>query len=601
MIGRPSRRLLTVLAAVLLVAGTTWFTGATFTSGTSGSVSVGAARDYYPPRVSLTAQPTIVSGAVAVSATASDTGSGVARVVVQYAAAGSSTWTSLCTDQTTPYSCTWDTLTVADGDYQLRAIATDNVGSTTTSATITTRVANPAAVELAPIPDDVRGDVVLHASVTGAGTRTVTSTFTYRLAGTTGNWLSIGSCTGLTGLAPTCTWATGTLADTYDVQVESVVGSGGGQVKLVDVQTDVTVDNLAPTVAVDAPTPLSGTVQVIATALDEDSGIRQVELSYKPTLAATWTPLCTVTVEPYRCAFDTTGLDGALGYQLRAIATDVVGNSTTSAVISRSVNNAMPSIAITSPLGGDRVTGNKTITTDHVTAGRTVSGVLLEARPVGNSGWTSLCTATTAPYICDWATAAIVSGSWELRATMTFAGLTGNQSVASPSVIVTVDNSPLRALDVQAANGGLLGKVDGGDSLTFTFAGDVQLGSIRSNWDGTSVTVTVSMLDRAANPTAATDRVSIPGLGTVAFPQNLVRKKKTVPVTASMTATKVTAGGATTTTVVLTFGAVTSGDLSTSTAAGAMVWTPLASIRSTANLAVSTAAATESGASDRDL
>ncbi len=141
MIGRPSRRLLTVLAAVLLVAGTTWFTGATFTSGTSGSVSVGAARDYYPPRVSLTAQPTIVSGAVAVSATASDTGSGVARVVVQYAAAGSSTWTSLCTDQTTPYSCTWDTLTVADGDYQLRAIATDNVGSTTTSATITTRVA----------------------------------------------------------------------------------------------------------------------------------------------------------------------------------------------------------------------------------------------------------------------------------------------------------------------------------------------------------------------------------------------------------------------------------------------------------------------------
>ena len=125
LIGRPSRRLLAVLTVLLVVAGTTWFTGASFTSGTDSSVSIGAAKDYYPPKVSVTSPGATVAGAVAVSAPASDTGSGVAQVVVQYAAAGSSTWTTLCTDTTSPYSCTWDTLTVLDGDYQLRAIATE--------------------------------------------------------------------------------------------------------------------------------------------------------------------------------------------------------------------------------------------------------------------------------------------------------------------------------------------------------------------------------------------------------------------------------------------------------------------------------------------
>ena len=604
-LGRPSLRLLgtvlAVLVAVSVTAGTTWGSGASFTSGSSTLARVGAASDYHPPTVSVTSPGATVQGAVQVQAVAADTGSGVNRVVIEYAAAGSSTWTALCTDTISPYACAWDTTRVQDGDYQLRAIATDNVGTTAASATVTTRVANPATVAITTIADDVRGDVALRATVTGAGTRSVTSTFTYRLAGTTGNWLSISSCTNIAGLAPSCTWATGSLADTYDVRVQSLVGSGAGQVTVSDVQTDVTVDNLAPTVSVDAPNPLAGTVQVLAAALDEDSGIRDVALSYKPTLSATWLPLCTVTAEPYRCAFDTTGLDGTLGYQLRAIATDVAGNTATSAVITRSVNNTSPTIAITSPLGGDRVTGTKTITTDHVTAGRTVSGVVFQGRPVGTSTWTTLCSDPNAPYSCDWATAAIVSGSWELRATMTYAGLTGNQTVVSPTVTVTVDNSPLRALDVQAANGGLSGKADGGDSLTFTFAGDVQLGSIRSGWDGSSQLITVTMLDKAANPTGATDRASVPGLGTVAFPQNYVRKKKTVPVTASMTASKVTVGGATTTTVVVTFGAVTSAELSTSNTAGAMVWTPLSSIRSAANLAVSTAPATESGASDRDL
>src|SRR5262249_36984538 len=61
---------------------------------------------------------------------------GVASVKIQREVAGSTTWVDLCTDTTSPYNCTWDTTTVADGAYSFRAILTDTLGVTTTSATV---------------------------------------------------------------------------------------------------------------------------------------------------------------------------------------------------------------------------------------------------------------------------------------------------------------------------------------------------------------------------------------------------------------------------------------------------------------------------------
>jgi hypothetical protein len=50
-----------------------------------------------------------------------------------------STWTTICTDTSSSYSCSWDTTGMSDGNYDLRAIAVDNAGRSTTSATVTAR------------------------------------------------------------------------------------------------------------------------------------------------------------------------------------------------------------------------------------------------------------------------------------------------------------------------------------------------------------------------------------------------------------------------------------------------------------------------------
>lgn len=79
-----------------------------------------------------------LTGTVAVSAAASSS-AGIVNVKVQRSPAGASTWTDLCTDTTSPYSCSWDTTTVADGLYDLRAIALDGRSATTISSLVTGR------------------------------------------------------------------------------------------------------------------------------------------------------------------------------------------------------------------------------------------------------------------------------------------------------------------------------------------------------------------------------------------------------------------------------------------------------------------------------
>jgi chitinase len=83
---------------------------------------------------------------VALNATGTDTGgSGVLNVKVQYTPTGGSTWTDICTDTTSPYSCSWNTTGVGDGGYDLRALTTDNAGNSTASSLVVNRVVDNTA------------------------------------------------------------------------------------------------------------------------------------------------------------------------------------------------------------------------------------------------------------------------------------------------------------------------------------------------------------------------------------------------------------------------------------------------------------------------
>ena len=67
-------------------------------------------------------------GTITLASTTGDgAGSGVSSVRYEYKL-GAGAWTTACTGATTPFSCTFNTGSVADGLYDFRAIATDGVG-----------------------------------------------------------------------------------------------------------------------------------------------------------------------------------------------------------------------------------------------------------------------------------------------------------------------------------------------------------------------------------------------------------------------------------------------------------------------------------------
>jgi photosystem II stability/assembly factor-like uncharacterized protein len=108
-----------------------------------------------------------LSGVVTLEATADDagTGTGVGGVRFERAPAGSGTWAPIGTRTRAPFAQRFDTRGLADGRYDLRAVATDRAGNTTVSAAVRdVAVANPGqppaprlAVEhLAAPADNVR-------------------------------------------------------------------------------------------------------------------------------------------------------------------------------------------------------------------------------------------------------------------------------------------------------------------------------------------------------------------------------------------------------------------------------------------------------------
>lgn len=116
--------------------------------------------DNVVPAVALTDPGSPLTGTVTLNATASD-GGGVASVVFERSPAGANTWTTVCTDATAAYSCSFNTTAVTDGAYDLRARATDNFGRTA-SATVGSQV-----VDNDTTPSGVAVQTPVVGSITG--------------------------------------------------------------------------------------------------------------------------------------------------------------------------------------------------------------------------------------------------------------------------------------------------------------------------------------------------------------------------------------------------------------------------------------------------
>ncbi len=226
--------------------------GATFTDDSDTSAQVAAAADWAEPAVVVTPLDAGIFDTVTVTATASDDRSDIASVELQYAVAGSGSWTVLtsgCTATSGPsplvYSCEWDTTTVDDGDYEVRAVATDAASPfafTGVSASVPTQVANAASVVLTTVPDLVHQTVSLTADYIGSGTAKL---YVEHLTG--GSWTQIGSCFADRVTTLTCSWNTTSFADgSTTLRARAVAGKK----TLTDEQSGIVVDNAAPTVTV---------------------------------------------------------------------------------------------------------------------------------------------------------------------------------------------------------------------------------------------------------------------------------------------------------------------------------------------------------------
>lgn len=165
-----------------------------------------------------------LSGVITLAAEAADADSGVAAVTIQRSPAGKASWTDVCTASAAPYSCRFDTRTVAEGSYDLRAIASDAAGNAAASATVQNRrVDNTiSSVSLEDPGAYLRGTVTLVAnasSTAGVASVTIQSSPAGR-----SSWTAICS----DASAPySCAWNTSATPDgSYDLRAVMTTAAG---------------------------------------------------------------------------------------------------------------------------------------------------------------------------------------------------------------------------------------------------------------------------------------------------------------------------------------------------------------------------------------
>ncbi|TQO20608.1 hypothetical protein FB472_2246 [Rhodoglobus vestalii] len=179
--------------------------------------------------------------------------------------------------------------------------------------------------------------------------------------------------------------------------------------------------------------PVRDTVLVTANASDSDTAIASVTLQYLPVGGSSWVTLCSATVSPYSCSWDTKLVaDGS--YDLRATATDAAGYSTTSATARTTVANSVL-VVLTNP--GEFARGSVPLTTSLYNGGTSTYTVRVQYSLAGANVWKDICTNLASPYTCSWVTTGYANDYYDLRSV----AVSGSSTYVSATVAdVLVDN-----------------------------------------------------------------------------------------------------------------------------------------------------------------
>ncbi len=302
-------------------------------SSATQAVTVVNGIDSTPPTVSLGAPASPLAGTVTLTATASDN-VGVTRV--EFFAGG----TLIGSDTTSPFEIQWDTNSVANGTYDLTAMASDAAGNTTESAAQSRSVVNDRQAPTVSIASPQDGDDV-------SGLLLVTVSASDDVAVTSVELLVDNAVTATDSAAPwEFVWDTGTVADErYELVARARDAAGNStdsEIVRVDVDnSNCAADPNAPSVSITAPAPglVSGTVTVSADATD-DVGVTLVAFYADGELIGT------ASAAPYSTAWNTTAR-GNGDVSLTAEASDGC-NATLSVPVTVTVENEVGVFGVTS-------------------------------------------------------------------------------------------------------------------------------------------------------------------------------------------------------------------------------------------------------------
>lgn len=390
-----------------------------------------------PTAVSITNPGSPLAGTITLNGAATDAQSGVASVAFQYKTSAGAVWTTACTDTLTPFTCSFNTASVADGNYDFRVIATDNAGNTTTSAAVTTRLIDntaPTGVTLTAPPAIITGTVTINAGTPTDSGSGVQSVAIQRSPAGAGTWTTI--CTDNTA-AYSCSFVSTSVADgLYDFRAVATDNAGNttNSATVTNRQVDNTVPSITP---INPGLYVSGNITLGGTASDgAGSGMASLVLEGRAVGDPGWVTLATGT-DSVSISYDTTGLADN-DYEVRLIATDNAGFSSTSLVSPIHVDNTDPSSSVVTDPGANlRATVTVNATATDAYSG--IASVAIQRSPAGAGTWTTICTDTTAAYSCAWDTTAVADGLYDLRAIAT--DLAGNTLTSATVTNRRIDNT----------------------------------------------------------------------------------------------------------------------------------------------------------------
>jgi methionine-rich copper-binding protein CopC len=312
-------------------------------NGPLTSAPVSFTVDNTAPSVSLAAPPA-GSATVNLSATGS---ADIATVDFSYKPQAGVTYTAIGS-ASGPFTRAWATGLLADGLYDVRAVATDHGGHTGTDVQ-TVRVDNtaPTGSLTAPAAAATVGgpSVSLSANAADSGAGVASVTFQYRAVGALGAFTDIATDTS----APFTATLDSTPLTSGDYDLRGIVTDAAGNTYTTAIRT-VTVDSTPPSATLNLPAVLAGNAAPVSVTASADAA--QATYSISPAGAGTWTQVASSSTGPaFSATADTTSLaDGS--YDVRVVVADQFGNTTTVVTSNVRVDNTPPAIVSTSPADG---------------------------------------------------------------------------------------------------------------------------------------------------------------------------------------------------------------------------------------------------------